>query len=71
MGLRDLWDVIVNNDDICFEHILPWLELNDIKFLHDVDSETRALIKRSPYVDVLEEGFRIVEMSSISTLEFA
>jgi hypothetical protein len=71
MGLRDLWDVIVNNDDICFEHILPWLELNDIKFLHDVDSETRALIKRSPYVDVLEEKFRIDEMSSISTLEFA
>ena len=71
MGLRDLWDVIVNNDDICFEHILPWLEPTDIKLLHDVNSETRALIKRSPYVDELEEKFRIDEMSSISTLEFA
>jgi hypothetical protein len=71
MGERDLWDLIVNNDDICFEHILPWLNQTDIKFLYDVNSETRALIKRSPYVDELEEKFRINEMSSISTLEFA
>jgi hypothetical protein len=71
MGERDLWDMIVNNDDICFEHILPWLNQTDIKFLYDVNSETRALIKRSPYVDDLEEKFRIYEMSSISTLEFA
>jgi len=71
IGQRDLWDMIVNNDDICFEHILPWLEPTDIKFLHEVNSETRALIKRSPYVDELEEKFRIDEMSSISTLEFA
>ena len=26
VGRRDsLWDVIVNNDDICFQHILPRL----------------------------------------------
>ena len=71
LGQRDLWDVIVNNDDICFEHILPRLNRTDVKFLFEVNTETRALIKRSPYVDVLEEGFRIDEMSSISTLEFA
>ena len=28
-----LWDLIVNNDDICFKHILPRLDLNDVKFL--------------------------------------
>ena len=27
-----LWDLIVNNDDICFKHILPRLNSNDVKF---------------------------------------
>ena len=44
---RDLWDVIVNNDDITFTHILPRLNGTDIKFLHEVNYETRALVKRS------------------------
>ena len=50
IGERDvslLWDVIVNNDDICFEHILPRLNRNEVKFLYGVNAETRALIKRS------------------------
>ena len=34
MGERDLWDLIVNNDDICFKHILPRLNGTDIKFLY-------------------------------------
>ena len=34
MGERDLWDVIVKNDDICFQHILPKLNANDVKFLY-------------------------------------
>jgi hypothetical protein len=70
MGLRDLWDVIVNNDDICFKYILPRLNQTDIKFLHDVNSETRALIKRSSRRLELKKAFRIYEMTSISTLEF-
>ena len=70
-GERDLWDVIVNNDDICFKHILPKLNQTDIKFLHDVNSETRALIKRSSRRLELKKAFRIHEMTSISTLEFA
>jgi hypothetical protein len=71
IGLRDLWDVIVNNDDICFKHILPKLNQTDIKFLYDVNSETRALIKRSSRNNVLKRKFKVKEMSSISTLEFA
>ena len=67
----DLWDVIVNNDDICFEHILPRLNRTDLKFLYDVNSETRALIKRSSRKDELKMKFEVREMSSISTLEFA
>ena len=70
IGQRDLWDVIVNNDDISFKHILPRLNQTDLKFLYDVNSETRKLIKRSSRADDLEEGFKVSEMSSISTLEF-
>ncbi|CAL6331140.1 unnamed protein product [Bathycoccus prasinos] len=71
MGERDVWDVIVNNDDICFKHILPRLNVTDVKFLYEVNTETRALIKRSTRAGDLERRFNIGEMSSISTLEFA
>jgi len=71
MGERDLWDVIVNNDDICFVHILPRLNQTDVKFLYGVNTETRALVKRSSRRDDLKEAFIIEEMSSVSTLEIA
>ena len=71
IGERDLWDVIVNNDDVCFKHILSKLNRTDVKFLFEVNSETRALIKRSSRVHELVENFRVEEMSSISTLELA
>jgi hypothetical protein len=64
--------MIVDNDDISFKHILPKLNQTDIKFLYEVNSETRALIKRAMASGItLEETFKIAEMSSISTLEFA
>ena len=67
-----LWDLIVNNDDICFTHILPRLDLNDVKFLYEVNTETRKLIKRSSRkYDVRKKPFLIDEMSSISTLKVA
>ena len=71
MGERDVWDLIVNNDDICFKHILPRLNGTDLKFLYEVNSETRALVKRSSRAGDLKKGFKVCEMSSISTLEFA
>ena len=71
MGERDVWDVIVNNDDICFKHILPRLNGTDIKFLYEVNTETRKLIKRSSRAEDLQKKFQIEEMSSISTLEVA
>jgi len=71
IGQRDLWDVIVNNDDICFKYILPKLERIDVKFLHVVNTETRALIKRSSRKRELKKRFRVSELSSISTLEIA
>ena len=72
-GERDsflLWDLIVKNDDICFTHILPRLNATDLKFLYGVNKETRALVKRSTRAEDLEKGFKVEEMSSISTLEF-
>ena len=71
VGERDLWDLIVNNDDITFIHILPRLNSNDIKFLYEVNTETRALVKRSSRAGDLKEKFKVHEMSSISTLEVA
>ena len=62
--------LIVNNDDICFKHISPRLNGTDLKFLYEVNTETRKLIKRSSRKGELEERFKIEEMSSISTLEF-
>ena len=72
IGERDsLWDVIVKCDDICFTHILPRLNANDVKFLYEVNTETRALVKRSSRAGDLKKKFWIEEMSSISTLEVA
>jgi hypothetical protein len=66
-----LWGMIVKNDDITFTHILPRLNQADIKFLYGVNTETRALIKRSPRAGDLKKRFDVSEMSSISTLEVA
>jgi hypothetical protein len=71
IGERDVWDLIVNNDDICFKHILPRLNRTDVKFLYGVNSETRKLVKRSSRAGELKEKFKVKEMSSISTLEVA
>jgi hypothetical protein len=71
IGERDVWDLIVKNDDICFKHILPKLNETDVKFLHGVNTETRKLIKRSTRVGDLKKRFKVEEMSSISTLEVA
>jgi len=69
--ISSLWEVIVKWDDICFKHILPRLNSNDVKFLHGVNTETRKLIKRSSRASDLKKMFEVSEMSSISTLEVA
>jgi len=71
IGERDVWDLIVNNDDICFKHVLPKLNGTDLKFLYGVNTETRKLIKRSSRESDLKKKFKVSEMSSISTLEVA
>jgi hypothetical protein len=71
IGQRDVWDLVVNDDDICFKHILPRLNSTDVKFLYGVNGETRKLIKRSSRAKDLKKSFKVEEMSSISTLEIA
>jgi hypothetical protein len=61
----------VNNDDICFKHILPRLSQTDIKFLFDVNSETRALIKRSSRKGELKKKTLRIEEGKKWMLEFA
>ena len=58
-------------DDICFTHVLPRLNRTDLKFLYEVNTETRKLIKRSSRAGDLRKRFNVEEMSSISTLEVA
>ena len=72
-GERDssLWDLFVKCDDICFTHILPRLNATDLKFLYEVNGETRKLVKRSSRAGDLKKEFEVREMSSISTLEVA
>jgi len=66
-----VWDLIVNNDDVSFKHILPRLNGTDVKFLYEVNSETRKLVKRSSRASDLKKSFKVEQMSSISTLEVA
>ena len=56
-GARDLWEVIVKCDDICFTHILPRLNSSDVKFLYGVNTETRKLVRRSSRAGDLKKGF--------------
>ena len=57
--------------DIVEKHVMCKLNGTDLKFFYDVNTETRKLVKRSSLADDLEEGFKVREMSSISTLEVA
>ena len=58
-GARDVWDVIVKCDDICFTHILPRLNRTDVKFLYGVNTETRKLVKRSSRKGDLKKRFEV------------
>jgi len=57
--------------DIVEKHVMCKLNGTDLKFFYDVNTETRKLIKRSSRKGELKEKFKVSEMSSISTLEFA
>ena len=56
--------------DIVEKHVMWKLNGTDLKFLYEVNRETRKLIKRSSRAGELKEEFKVKQMSSISTLEF-
>ena len=45
--------------------------MNDVKFVYGVNAETRKMSKRSSRARDLKKTFKVQEMSSISTLEWA
>ena len=58
--------------DVVEKHVISRLNQTDVKFLYDVNGETRELIKRVARSGMkLAEKFKIEEMASISALEFA
>jgi len=57
--------------DIVEKHVMCKLNGTDLKFLYEVNTETRKLIKRSSRTGDLKKWFKVREMSSISTLEIA
>jgi len=57
--------------DIVEKHVMCKLNGTDLKFFHEVNTETRKLIKRSSRAGDLIKRFKVNEMSSISTLEVA
>ena len=64
-----LWLLVRRYPDVWGE-VLKHLNTTDIKFLYDVNRESRFVIRRQGYV-VRDTKFRISEFSSVSTLEFA
>ena len=48
LGPSKLWTgLVLHHKDIFVSHVISKLNTNDIKFLYEVHSETRKLIKRS------------------------
>ena len=56
--------------DIVEKHVMCKLNGTDLKFLYEVNTETRKLIKRSSREGELKKRFKVKQMSSISTFEF-
>ena len=64
-----LWRIVTDHLDIFDGHILPKLDGNEVKFLYDVNTESRAAIKRSSAR--LPNAFKIRELNTNSTLSWA
>ena len=64
-----LWRIVTDHPDIFDTHIVTKLNGNDVKFFYDVNTESRAAMKRSgvqvPY------AFEIGEFNTTSTISWA
>ena len=64
-----LWRIVKDHPDIFDTHIVTKLNGNDVKFFYDVNSESRAAIKRSGAK--LPNAFKIGDFDTKSTVSWA
>jgi len=64
-----LWRVVTDHPDIFDTHIVTKLNGNDVKFFYDVNTESRAAIKRSGAQ--LRDAFKIAVFDTKSTILWA
>ena len=64
-----LWRFVTNYPDIFDAHVVTKLNGNDIKFFYDVNSESRAAIKRAGAQ--VPDAFKIGDFDTKSTISWA
>ena len=58
-----VWRLVTDHRDIFDTHVVPKLNGNDVKFFYDVNTESRAAIKRSGAR--LRDAFKIEDFDLI------
>ena len=66
---RKLWQIETDHPDIFDTHVVTKLNGNDVKFFYDVNSESRAAIKRSGVQ--VPDAFKIGDFDTKSTISWA
>ena len=66
---NELWQIVTDHPDIFGTHVVPKLNGNDVKFFYDVNTESRATIKRSGVQ--LRDAFKIGDFDTKSTISWA
>ena len=61
-----LWRIVMDHQDIFDTHIVTKLNGNDVKLFYDVNSESRAAVKRSGVQ--LPDAFKIRDFDTTSTI---
>ena len=64
-----LWRIVTDHPDIFDTHVVTKLNGNDVKFFYDVNTESRAAIKRSGVQ--LRNAFKIGDFDTKSTISWA
>ena len=68
-GSNVLWGIFTDVPEVFESHVVPKLNGNDVKFFYDVNTESRAAIKRAGVK--LPDAFKIEDFNTKSTLSWA
>ena len=68
-GNVGLWRIVTDHPNIFETRVVPKLNGNDVKFFYDVNTESRATIKRSGVQ--LRDAFKIEDFDTKSTISWA